>query len=172
MTALLVSLALLFGELSLLAFGGGNAVLPEMQRQVVEIHHWMSAQEFSSLFALAQAAPGPNLMIVPLIGWHLAGLPGLLVSSAAKFIPSGLLAACAFRLWERHSDRPWRKVVQGGLVPMTAGLVCASAAIITEAVATSLPLIAITIVSSGLMAFTRLHPIVLLAGGALVGLAL
>jgi chromate transporter len=54
----LIALALIFSELSVLAFGGGNTILPEMQRQVVEIHQWMSAEEFSALFALGQAAPG------------------------------------------------------------------------------------------------------------------
>lgn len=66
-------------------------ILPEMQRQVVEVHQWMSAQEFSALFAMAQAAPGPNMMIVPLVGWHVAGWAGLLVSSVAKFGPSSIV---------------------------------------------------------------------------------
>ncbi|HCK29691.1 MAG TPA: chromate transporter, partial [Acinetobacter ursingii] len=73
MILVLMTLALVFTQLSVLAFGGGNAILPEMQHQVVNIHHWMSAEQFSSLFAMAQAAPGPNMMIVPLIGWHVAG---------------------------------------------------------------------------------------------------
>ena len=67
MILVLITLALVFTQLSVLAFGGGNAILPEMQHQVVNIHHWMSAEQFSSLFAMAQAAPGPNMMIVPLI---------------------------------------------------------------------------------------------------------
>ncbi|MFX8957521.1 chromate transporter, partial [Acinetobacter baumannii] len=79
------TLALIFAELSLLALGGGNTILPEMQRQVVDIHHWMTAQEFGALFALAQAAPGPNMMVVPLVGWHVAGFSGVLVTSLAKF---------------------------------------------------------------------------------------
>ena len=58
MGAVLLTLAIIFTQLSLIAFGGGNTILPEMQRQVVDIHHWMTAQEFSALFAMAQAAPG------------------------------------------------------------------------------------------------------------------
>lgn len=93
MIGTLVALALIFGELSLLAFGGGNTILPEMQRQVVDVQGWMSARDFAALYALAQAAPGPNMMVVPLVGWHVAGLPGLLVASVAKFGPSSLLTA-------------------------------------------------------------------------------
>ncbi len=70
MTQTLIALFFMFSQLSLLAFGGGNAILPEMQRQVVEVHQWMTATEFSALFALSQAAPGPNMMIVNLVGWH------------------------------------------------------------------------------------------------------
>ncbi|MGF6874374.1 chromate transport protein ChrA [Paraburkholderia sp. MM5477-R1] len=90
MNDMLVSLAAIFSQLSLLAFGGGNTIPPEMQRQVVDVHHWMPASEFSALFALAQAAPGPNQMIVTLIGWHVARWAGMLVTSIAKFGPTSL----------------------------------------------------------------------------------
>ena len=133
MSAVLVSLLLIFSQLSLLAFGGGNTILPEMQRQVVEVHRWMSAADFSALFALSQAAPGPNLMVVTLVGWHVAGWQGALITSIAKFGPSSLLTAVALGLWERFKDRPWRGVIQAGIFPMTVGLVAASAALITEA---------------------------------------
>ena len=60
---ILWTLVIVFTQLSVLAFGGGNAILPEMQHQVVTVHQWMTAEQFSSLFAMAQAAPGPNLSI-------------------------------------------------------------------------------------------------------------
>jgi chromate transporter len=85
MSQTLIALAIIFTQLSVLAFGGGNTILPEMQRQVVEVHHWMTAEDFSALFALGQAAPGPNLMVVTLVGWHVAGFWGMLVTSLAKF---------------------------------------------------------------------------------------
>ena len=167
----LVALAVIFTELSLIAFGGGNSILPEMQRRVVEVQHWVTPQEFSALFALAQAAPGPNMMIVPLIGWHVAGLPGLAVSSLAKFLPSSLITCFAVTLWERFRDRPWRAVVQGGLLPVTAGLVAASASVITVASVHSLPLAAITAGAAALTIFTRAHPVAVLGLGAAAGLA-
>ena len=72
----LVELAVDFGLLSLIAVGGAMTVLPEMHRTVVDQHGWMSAATFADLFALAQAAPGPNVLFVSLIGWHVAGLAG------------------------------------------------------------------------------------------------
>ncbi|BAN25988.1 chromate transporter [Caballeronia insecticola] len=166
----LLSLAAIFSQLSLLAFGGGNSILPEMQRQVVQVHEWMSQADFSALFALAQAAPGPNMMIVTLIGWHVAGWPGVLVTSIAKFGPSSLVTIGALHAWERFKDRPWRRYIQLGLVPITAGLVAASGLLIAEASDRTLMLAALTALVAVLSYRTRLHPLWLLAGGALIGL--
>ena len=79
-----------------LQFGGTNAVVLEMHRQAVDVLHWMDAPTFANLFALAQLAPGPNVMIVSLIGWQVAGLAGLLVATQREF--AGLLEARAKQL--------------------------------------------------------------------------
>jgi chromate transporter len=170
MNATLVALAAIFSQLSLLAFGGGNTILPEMQRQVVEVHHWMPASEFSALFALAQAAPGPNMMIVTLVGWHVAGWAGMLVTSIAKFGPSSLVTIAALHAWDRFKDRPWRRIAQKGLVPVTAGLVAASAVLIAKASDPSWIAWAITGVCAVLAFRTKIHPLWLLGAGSLIGL--
>ena len=166
----LISLAVIFSQLSLLAFGGGNTILPEMQRQVVDVHHWMPASEFSALFALAQAAPGPNLMVVTLVGWHVAGWAGMLVASVAKFGPSSLVTILALHAWERFKDHPWRRYAQMGLVPVTAGIVAASAALIAEASNPTAIAWAITAFTAVMAMKTRIHPLWLLAAGSLIGL--
>ena len=76
-------LVLGYAQMSLLAVGGVSAVLPEMQRPVVPVHTWMGGAEFASLFALAQAAPGPNMLVSTLMGWRVAGLPGALAATPA-----------------------------------------------------------------------------------------
>ncbi|MBN3757584.1 chromate transporter [Paraburkholderia sp. Tr-20389] len=166
----LIALAVIFSQLSLLAFGGGNTILPEMQRQVVEVHHWMPASEFSALFALAQAAPGPNMMVVTLVGWHVAGWAGMLVTSLAKFGPSSVVTILAMHAWNRFKDRPWRRVAQKGLVPVTAGLVASSALLIALSSDASWLAWAITGACAALGFKTRIHPLWLLGGGALAGL--
>jgi len=170
--AVLLSLALLFTELSLLAFGGGNTILPEMQRAVVQVHHWMSAQEFSALFALAQAAPGPNMMIVPLIGWQVAGWSGLLVCSLAKFGPSSVVTLIVMGGWKRYQDRSWRQVIQRGLVPVTGGLVVSSGLLIAKASATTLSLAGVIALCTLLALNKRIHPLWVLAVGAVLGMVL
>ena len=169
MNSTLIALAIIFGQLSLVAFGGGNTILPEMHRQVTEVHHWLTNADFAALFALAQAAPGPNMMVVPLIGWHVAGLAGMLVSAVAIFGPSSILTAVALRLWRRFKDNPWRRAVQAGLVPVSVGLVAASAVLIVRAADRSWILVAISAGVALLATRTRLHPLWLLAAGGIIG---
>lgn len=165
----LASLAAVFAQLSLLAFGGTNSVLPEMQRQAVEVHGWISAQEFASLFALAQAAPGPNMLVVTLIGWRVAALPGALVTTLGVAGPSSVLTFVTFRLWHRSRDATWRKLVQAGLMPVTAGLVMAGAALLIRTTSVDWGTAGITIAAAGVFLFSRLHPLVVLGAASAVG---
>ncbi len=163
-----LALALLFGQLSLLAFGGANSILPDLQRQVVG-QGWMGAHEFAALFALAQAAPGPNMMVVSLIGWRVAGLTGALVSTVAIAGPTSVLTYLTAGAWFRLRDRPWRKAIQAGLLPVTIGLVMASAALITVSTTIHWQAGAITAAVALLVYFTRYHPLLILAGAAALG---
>ncbi len=163
-------LALLFGQMSLLAIGGLAPLLPEMQRQVVQVHGYMDRGTFAALYGLAQAAPGPNMLVVTLIGLRVAGVPGALVATFALIGPSSALTYVAARLWERFRERRWRRLVQAGLVPVTVGLVCAGAALLAEATTTSWVALAVTLASAVLLVRTRVHPLLLLAVGAVAGI--
>jgi chromate transporter len=165
----LAQLALLYGQLSLLAFGGANAVLPEMQRQIVDVHHWMTAREFAALFALAQAAPGPNMMVVSLVGWRVAGLSGALVTTGAVALPSSILTLLVSNIWFRFKDADWRKALQAGLQPVTVGLIAASVALLIQSTAVDWRAALITAVTACLFLFTKWHPMLILAGSALAG---
>jgi len=168
--ATLFTLAAIFAQLSLLAFGGANAVVSEMQRQVVEVEQWMSASDFIALFALAQTAPGPNLMIATLIGWRVAALPGAIVAQIALILPSSLLTAVTYTIWSRFRGARWRRFVQAGLISLTAGLIAAGAALVARTAATDAILVAITAAVTALHLWTRLHPLWLLGIGAACGL--
>ena len=130
---ILFILAVQFAIMALLALGGANAVVPEMHRQAVELRGWMSEREFADMFAISQAAPGPNVMMVTLIGYHVAGVAGALVTTFAMCGPTAVLAHFLGSAWDRFKDAPWRIVVQAGLVPISVGLVGASAIVLTRA---------------------------------------
>jgi chromate transporter len=165
----LAQLAALYAQLSLLAFGGTNGVLPEMQRQVVDVHHWMSAREFAALFALAQAAPGPNMMVVSLVGWRVGGFWGALVTTGAVAAPSSVLTLLVSGAWYRFKDAPWRKALAAGLQPVTTGLIMASAGLLIRSTAVDWVTAAVTVVTAALFIFTKLHPLLILAGAAVAG---
>ena len=171
MSGNVVTLAALFAQLSLLAFGGGNAVLPEMQRQVVEVHHWMTAHEFAQLYALAQAAPGPNMLVSTLIGWHVAGLAGALAATLGLTLPSCALTMAVASAWYRFRDAPWRRAVQAGLLPVTVGLIGAGALLLCRTTTTGWRTAALTAVATVLFVATRLHPLLVLAAAAALGAA-
>jgi chromate transporter len=163
------ALAVVFAQLSLLAFGGPNSILPEMQRQVLQVHPWMTATDFASLFALAQAAPGPNLLVATLIGWRVAGLGGALVATLSLCAPSSLLTFATAHLWHRFRDAPWRATVQRGLLPVTAGLIIASAVLLTRTTTTGWRTAALTCAATAVLLLTRLNPLIMLAAGAALG---
>ncbi len=159
-------LALGYAQMSLLAVGGVSAVLPEMQRLVVTRHAWMGSTEFAALFALAQMAPGPNMLVATLVGWRVAGLPGALAATLGMIGPSSLLTWLTAGAWHRFRERPWRRRVQAGLVPVTVGLIVAAAALLVASTSTGLLASGITLAVATAVLATRLHPLALLAGGA------
>lgn len=158
----LLPLSLLFVQMSLLMFGGANAILPELQRQVVDVHHLMTPHTFASLFALAQAAPGPNLMVISLIGWQVAGLTGAILTTVCAVTPSSILTWLVARVWYRFRDAPWRRAIQRGLVPVTAGLLLSSAALLINATTLDWSLGLLTLATTVLLLTTRVHPMLLL----------
>jgi chromate transporter len=166
----LPQLAGTFAWLSLLQFGGTNTVVPEMHRQAVDVYHWMDARTFGSLFALAQLAPGPNVMIVSLVGWRVAGLMGLLVTTLATIVPPCLMAFAASRLMLRAGQSKWLPIVKDGLVPVALGMIMASGAVMVQASHPNALGIALTIGAMAFVAFTDFN--LLWALGAAIGLGL
>lgn len=166
----LSTLAAHFALLSLFAIGGANSVVPEMYRQSVEVAQWMSDRQFADLVAISQAAPGPNFIIVTLIGFHVAGLAGALVSSLAMVGPSCVAAYLVGRTWDRFKDAPWRIAIQNGLVPVSVGLVAATAFVLSRAADRTALAAAITLGTAALATFTRINP--LWAFGTAAGLGL
>jgi chromate transporter len=164
------ALAAQFSILSLLAFGGANAVAPEMHRQAVAAHHWMTDRDFAALFAIAQAAPGPNLMIATLVGWKAAGLPGALVATAGLCAPSCVLTFWVAKLWDRHPDAPWRRALAAGLAPVSVGLVAATAWVLVRAADRDIRLGLITGLTAATAYFTRLNPLWCMGAAAGLGL--
>jgi chromate transporter len=167
----LFSLAVQFALLSLLAVGGVNSVVPEMHRQTVEIGGWLTDRQFADLFAMAQVAPGPNVIVVTLIGYAVAGVTGALVATGAMIGPSCILAYFVGRTWQRFQSARWRRVLQRALVPISVGLIGASALILARAADNSAMAVGLTVLTALTSYFTRFNPLWMFSLAALVGYA-
>jgi chromate transporter len=157
--------------LSLIAVGGVNTIVPELHRQTVEVSGALTDQQFADLFAIAQAAPGPNVLFVTLIGWQLAGLSGALLATAALTVPTCTIAYFVTRIWDRFRDAPWRIATQAGLVPVTIGFIAASAFLIARAADVSLLAFAITAATAAIAYWGRINPLWALGAAAAIGFA-
>lgn len=165
----LAELAQSFLQFSLLAVGGANALLPEMYRQVVENQRWLSSSEFATLYAITQAAPGPNVLLVALIGWKMQGVAGALVSLFSMITPSSLIVFGVGKLWFRFRHSPWRKVVERALAPITIGLILGSGCLLMNTTATSLSLYGVALATTAAGYFLRHNPLWWVALAALLG---
>ncbi|HEV8500035.1 MAG TPA: chromate transporter [Casimicrobiaceae bacterium] len=166
---ILVELASQFLVLSLLSFGGGMATLPEIHRRVVEVHGWLTDASFAQMFALSQAAPGPNVLVVSLIGWKVAGVAGGVVAMLAMCAPSSVLAYLVAHASDRFREAPLRVAIQRGLVPITVGMIVASGFVLMRTTDHGWPAYALTLATAAAMTLTRVHPLWLLGLGALAG---
>lgn len=165
MLDLLLQIARVFALLSLVSIGGANAVLPEIRRQVVVVHGWMSDSAFANVFAISHAAPGPNIIMVSLIGWQLAGLAGLLVATLAIMAPSCMLAFVAGRVIARWSERRWIRLLREGLIPLALGLILASGLSMTRMADHDAITLVISLGTAAFVVVSRRNPLWAIAAG-------
>ena len=167
----ILTLVWTFGLMSLFAVGGANAAIPEMHRVAVDVRHWMTDTQFADVFAISQMSPGPNVMIVTLIGYSVAGVAGALVATLAMCGPTAILAYYVSRLLTRSSHSRWPAIIQAALVPLSIGLMGASGLVLALTSDRSWAAALVTAVSAVLAFATRLNPFWLLLAGGCLGFA-
>jgi chromate transporter len=165
------SLVWTFGLMSLFAVGGANSAIPEMHRVAVDVQHWMSDKQFADVFAISQLSPGPNVLIVTLIGYSVAGVAGALAATLAMCGPTAILAYYVSRLLQRSSHSRWPALIQAALVPLSIGLMGASGLILARTSDQSWIAALITATAAALAFATRLNPLWMLAAGGILGFA-
>ena len=152
----LIGLILVFAPLSILSFGGGQAIVADIQYQTVEVHKWLTNSEFVDMFAISRASPGPSTLIAALIGWHLDGLAGALVAVLAMYIPSSILVYAAANWWERSGGSPLRAAIERGLQPVAVGLIFAGLLVLVDASKMGYLQLATLAVCTAILYFTKL----------------
>jgi chromate transporter len=164
----LIQLAGVFALLSIMAVGGGTAVLPEMKRMTVNTYQWVSADQFRDIYSLGQVAPGPNMLMVMLIGYRLAGAMGAAVVALAFFLPDCLLTLFANRLWLRYAESPWRKAIQQGMAPVSIGLMLSGTYSIARLSILNAVGAAIALATLAILLWRHVNPVIMIGIGGLI----
>jgi len=120
-------LVLVFAPLSVMSLGGGQSVISDIGKQVVENQGWLTQADFVGLFAVSRAAPGPGSLLSTMIGWRVDGIAGAVVASLAYFVPSSVIAFGFARVWNRYRGRSWQGMLERGLAPLATGLILSGA---------------------------------------------
>jgi chromate transporter len=168
----LADAATLLGHLALLSLvsvGGAHAVFPDVFRLVVTERGWMTGTEFATLVALSQAAPGPNVLVMALIGQRVGGIALGVAALVAFVLPSSVIAWLAARAHLRAAGSRWARAVRTGFAPVTVGLVLASGFILATGAASDWRIYLVAMASTVLASATRVHPLWLIVAGAVVG---
>lgn len=170
-TGQLWTLVWTFALMSLFAVGGANSAIPEMHRVAVDVHHWLTDKQFADAFAISQLSPGPNVLIVTLIGYSVAGVFGAVAATLAMCGPTAVLAYYVSGLLRRSSGSRWPAIIQAALVPLSIGLMGASALILALASGRDWIAGSLTIIAAALAFATKLNPFWILAAGGFLGFA-
>jgi chromate transporter len=158
-----------FALMSLFAVGGANAAIPEIQRIAVDVHHWMSAKQFADIYAISQLSPGPNVLIVTLIGYTVAGIAGAIAATLAMCVPTAVLAYYVSGFLARKRSARWPAIIQAALVPLSIGLMGASALILAQTTDRSVVAVLVTAAAAVLAFATRLNPLWMFLVGGIIG---
>ncbi len=164
------SLARVFSYLSLLTVGGGMAAFPAMKYLTVEVHGWLTFKQLIHIYSVGQMAPGPNMMMIVVIGQWAGGLLGAFVTVAAFFCPTALLAFAVARGWRKLEKWPWRKSIQEGLAPVSIGLLLAGCFTMAKGAITGLETGAVAVATLLILLQYKINPALLVAASAVVGL--
>ena len=165
----LAELFIRFAVISLLAFGGGQAALPLVERLVVSEAHWLSASAFGTAVAFGYVTPGPVLITATFVGHRVAGLPGAIVATLGAFFMPWLLSTAAAQQAARWAQHPALRRFGAGATPAAIGLLGVTALALTREAVVGTPQLLIVAATLLILAVTRTHPAVLLAGGGVAG---
>lgn len=168
MSSRLLQLAAIFAPLSLVTVGGGQAIIADIQRQVVDVHGWMTHAQFGIDFAISRMAPGPGSLLATLIGWQIAGFWGAVVATLALLGPTGILIYGVTHVWSRYKGATWQLALERGLRPVASGMILAAGWVLLKTLDGGLPAKGVALLALVTLLTTRLNPLVLLLCGALI----
>jgi chromate transporter len=172
-----LQIAGLFAMLSLLSIGGGNAVLPEMHMQAVRGHHWLTDSQFADVLSISQAAPGPSILIVALVGYGaglgVGGVPGAIIggviATVAMVTPAATLVYVLTLFWQKAQKSRMRAAVEKGFAPLTVGLILATSLVMSRAADHDWRAYLLTALCTAVFVFTKINPLIVVVAAGVIG---
>ncbi len=158
-----------FFRLSFLCVGGGLSSIPEMQRQVISINGWLTARQFVDGYALSQVTPGPAMLVVTFVGFHVGGILGAFLATAAMFVPTSAITWLVAHHWARLRNRPWAAAVERSLPPVAIGLMAAGVYTVGKAAIVDSRTLALAVAAALVLAMRWLPPAVVVVAAGVVG---
>jgi chromate transporter len=172
-----LQLVALFGTLSLLSIGGGNAVLPEMHLRAVHSNHWLTDSQFADVFSISQTTPGPSILIVAMVGYaaglHDGGIPGAIlggvIATVAMVLPAASLMYVVTLFWQKAQQSSWRTAVEKGFAPLTVGLILATSLVMSRAADHDWRAYVLTALCTLIFVRTSINPLIVVAAAGVIG---
>jgi chromate transporter len=158
-----------FAVLSVLGFGGGKGIIPEMHTDTVSTYHWVTNEQFTQFYTIGKLVPGPTTVFAALIGYTAAGPGGAAVAAAAMFVPAAILMFLATYWWRRFSQERLKAMVVGGLAPVIVGLVWSSVLSIGKGIPHTLAAFVIVGIIAALSLWTKVQAPLLILGAGVTG---
>jgi chromate transporter len=171
MWKLAASLFALCFPLSFVTIGGGQAIVAEVQRQIVNVHHWLTPAEFADIYAISRMAPGPGSLYITLVGWRVAGVPGALAATIGIFAPTIILTYCIAGFWTKFEKARWQRTLEAGLKPVAAGLVLSGVYVLFTNLNGAVLAQSIALGATALLLIVRVNPILILTAGGGISVA-
>jgi chromate transporter len=158
-----------FAYLSLLTVGGGMAAFPELKILTVEVHKWLTFPQLIHIYSMGQMCPGPNMMMIVVIGQWAGGFLGALAVLIAFFGPTAVLAFIVARGWKKLEKWPWRRSIQEGLAPVSIGLLLAGCFTMARGAIFGVETAAIAVGVLLILLHYKINPALLVLGAAVIG---
>jgi chromate transporter len=168
----LLRLAWTFLWLSFLCIGGGLGIVPEIERQAVSAHQWVTSREFVDAYTVAQLTPGPNMKIAAFIGYVAQGLMGALAATLVMFVPAAALTALVSQHWAGLRGRPWAITAERTLSAIGMGLMAGGVYTLARSAIHDVRTAAIAVAAAVALATMRVPPVVVVLAAGLAGWAL
>jgi chromate transporter len=171
-TATYLHMIAVFGQLSVLGFGGGKGIIPQLHQDSVVQYQWVTNDQFSQFYTIGKLVPGPTTIMAALIGYAAGGIAAATVATAAMFVPAAVLMYAATVWWRRLPQQNLKAAIVGGLAPVIVGLMWSAVLSVGKGVPHSVAAFAIIALIAALSLWTKLQTPVLILGAGVIGLVL